>query len=200
LESIYFIQKLTLWSRLTLDSILADGETFNAAIPLFCTPQTFERVIDDPRPIDADLAKVFISGDPRTAPFLWREVEREFGVVYGDGRRPEIQFLVSCSPDLLCVEIGGREGVDRVLEGEGEMWRRMAKDGGGKRDALLYGGDGTVEVPEDTVLPVVGCWLLPATAFGALPEGTWEQIEWEKKMVVDLSKQRPRLAVLDIPL
>lgn len=98
------------------------------------------------------------------------------------------------------MKIDSRATVDRFLEHEEEMWKKMSKDEKRKQDSLLYCGNGSVEVSENTVLPVVGCWLVPADAFGVLPEGKWEDIEWERKMVVDLSKHRPQLAVLDIPL
>lgn len=196
LRCMFFIRELTEWSRKTLELGHRRGEYFNPAIPLQSSVQTFDRIIDDPRPIDLDLQRVYVGSDPKTSPFLWRETLRAFQITHE--RRPECHFLLACCPTHHGVHISSRETADIFLDEEVVSWTSLSSADTEKYNPLLYPDRGAPDIPPDAVLPAVGCWVLPATIFGDIPEGKWEEMEWERNMVVDISKERPRLIVFDI--
>ncbi|MCJ1404407.1 hypothetical protein MMC11_007632 [Xylographa trunciseda] len=185
-------------SRMMFDCLDMKEVRFNHSYPITAATEAFD-IVPDPRPIDADLDKVSIGWDPRSMACLWQLMERRFGIT----RKPGItEFVYHITAPFFgghpvfssragCVESLRREKVSwRSGWEKGRLWERHG-----------YQDPDTPEKLERALIPVFGFWVLPAHAFGELPDYEFENIDefvdirWEMKMVVSLEKHKPQLGV-----
>ena len=181
-----------MWESLGLEEI-----RYNRSYPLNSLCETFDLIESDPRPIDADLSPISVGWDPRSMLCLWREMERNFHV--HRSRFVDFQFLIT-SPTFGRsdnMDIVTRADANIYLQREEELWRSKWAEGGLYQRMGVFTNPDTPEAREKAPLPVIGFWLFPIDAFGDVPElnKPFENIEWETKMVADVTKHRPKLGV-----
>jgi len=193
---VFYLIRTSRWSRLGFDFALPGRARLNLSFPLDSPLRTFDGFVEDPRLISPDLSCIYVGRDPRAAPFNWREVQQKFSVL---PTRTECAFLLSCGIDGPTSIIDRRSKADEYLEEEHKHWKKHASLDSERPDLVQFDeAEVAMENLGDMVLPTVGAWNLPADAFGELPEGDMTITDWEPRVIVDISKYRPRLAVFDL--
>ena len=177
------------------DSLDCEEVRFNRSYPIHASTEAFDLVEPDPRPINADLDKVGLGLDPRSMPWLWKQMERKFGITHEPGTTRFVYHLAApgFSEDQMTIS---RADATEMLRREHEEWRLHWKEGGffGRND---YENPDTPEKLKNAPIPAFGFWMVPLDALGEIPEE--EPRRWDMKRVVDLTEHRPQLGVFRLP-
>ncbi|KAF5011844.1 hypothetical protein FDECE_2076 [Fusarium decemcellulare] len=181
-----------------------ENHEFHRSRPILASVPAFTRLSYDPRPIEADLKRVYMGPcDPRRAIYHWYRFLAKCGVQY-HRHNVEYRFMVT-DGGLSCVRsISNRHDVHQWLRWEDEEWKhglQWIKEKGFGKKALE-------EAPrelEQATQHAVGFWLFPIEAFGPLhdvdEDPTRESRLWDHKVhtVLDLSGYKPELCLQYLP-
>lgn len=197
LRRVFFHQAVEADTRHMWESLKLEEIRYNRSYPLNSLSETFDLIESDPRPIDGDLNTISVGWDPRSMLYLWREMERNFRV--HRSRPVEYQFLIT-SPTFGRsdnMDIVTRADVNTYLQREDEFWRSKWAEGGIYQRMGVFTNPDTPDALKKASMPVVGFWLFPVDAFGDVPEleKSFKDIEWETKMVANITKHWPQLGV-----
>ncbi|CAH0040502.1 unnamed protein product [Clonostachys solani] len=172
--------------------------------PLLASVCRFERLPQDPRPIEEELKKVYLPlGDPREQIYRWLRLLDRWEIT-SDSRPVKYRFMITCGDR----RVETREEARMSLKEEKKLWKRTIR---------YYTKWGRPFRDDDRTLPsAYGFWLLPIDAFGMIPdahpdirhEGSLKRSDLEKpanvwifnnKMFWDLSIQKPELCLQHLP-
>ncbi|CAJ2512870.1 Uu.00g009890.m01.CDS01 [Anthostomella pinea] len=150
----------------------AKGVWFNRSYPILAATPTFDLIARDPRPICADLCRVFAgTGDPRRMAMVWSETLSNWNIQQ-PGRQARCRYL-------LAIERGEHRGNNIACRQDAEDWLQLEDRAWTRRQRkyekhiLRWGGNVPVESPdklEKASRPAVGFWLFPLEALGPLPK------------------------------
>ena len=177
------------------DSLDMKEVRFNRSYPITAATEAFD-IVPDPRPIDADLDKVAIGWDPRSMACLWQQMERRFGITRKPGT---IEFVYHITAPLFGGQpmVSSRACAVESLQREKAAWRSNWEKGR-LWERSGYRDPDTPDKLEKAPIPVFGFWVLPAHAFGEVPDvpdDEFENFRWENKMVVSLENYKLQLGV-----
>uniref|UniRef100_A0A8H7NBU7 Uncharacterized protein n=1 Tax=Bionectria ochroleuca TaxID=29856 RepID=A0A8H7NBU7_BIOOC len=174
------------------------------ARPLLASVSRFERLPQDPRPIEQDLKRVYLPlGDPREQIYRWFRLLDKWEIS-NDERPVKYRFMITCGDK----RVETREEARMSLRQEKRMWKR------GKNFPTKAAREGAFQ-DDDRALPsAYGFWLFPIDAFGKIPEahpdirhkGILKKRDlrkpanvWRLKRLWDLSIQKPELCLQHLP-
>lgn len=169
----------------------------NRSVPIIPCTESYTRLKCDPRAVKADLTHVAANTDPRRTTFLWNRFKANFG----ETRHIKIRYIVGIMPynnppirnrarfvDLLQV-VDDRWAEWTAFLGQQVWGERMSKE--------------EYEAQRTSLPQAAGMWCFPEEAFGDVPEveemGYMDIVEWEPKLVKDLSEFEPELWVFNLP-
>ena len=169
----------------------------NRSLPIFPRTQSYICLECDPRPIKADLTHVAVNMDPRRTVFLWNRFKANFGVE----RHINIRYILSVVP-FKNPAIASRAGFVDLLQRYDDGWADWAA----RLGQQVWGERMSKEEYEAqrTSLPqAAGFWSFPQEAFGDVPDvnqmNYMDVVQWEPKMVKDLSEFHPEIWVFNLP-
>jgi hypothetical protein len=153
--------------------------------PFLASVSKFQRLQQDPRPVETDLREVFMgSGDPRQQIYNWFGVLHRWKIEY-PCHTVEYRFMVATTRITSCVST--REEALRRARNSERYWakqRRRCKE-----------DDIALQDPQPVFPAAFGFWLFPITAFGSIPEGTVAPGDWRRYRILDLSGCKPELCL-----
>jgi len=173
---------------------------YNRSFPIQSYTESFELNEVDPRPIDADLERIYVNFDPRSIHFLWRDMENAFQIQRPLSHITEFRYILQARISDRGIEniICSRADAVAALQMEESRWLSGFEEGG------LYsrlGGHANPDTPESLAqapVSTLGFWTVPAVALGELPEGKYEDQRWSVSRMVDLRQYRPQLGIFHL--
>lgn len=182
-------------TRIMFDSLDMQEVVFNRSYPIHSSAEAFEFAGLDPRPIEAYLDKVGLGRDPRSLYWIWRQMELKFDITHDPGKTKFVYHLAApawgqdggaISRNNALLQLQLEERLWRSHWEKNQLWGRTG-----------YDDPDTPESLRKAPIPAFGFWILPYDALGDIPEEAPRH--WDNKMVVDLSKHRPQLAISRLP-
>ncbi|TWU71889.1 hypothetical protein ED733_001035 [Metarhizium rileyi] len=167
--------------------------------PLLASVSKFERLPQDPRPIEAELTKMCMGvADPRDQMYRWFRLLEHWQIEYPH-YQVDYRYLVTANNR----RVEDREEAFLFLETERKQWEACRKD---------YEAQGAdCEEDDCETASAYGFWLFPIDAFGPIPEAddkitkigrTFEfrgPRVWEFWKGWDVSKRPPELCLQYLP-
>ena len=173
---------------------------YNRSYPLHSYTESFELEEVDPRPIDSDLERIWVSMDPRSVYFLWRETETTFQIEHSSLYATVFQYLLQARIFNGDIENKIASWADAIsaLEAEESQWLSGFEKEGVYTKLAGYTNPDTPEGLSKAPMPAIGFWLVPVGALDELPEGKSEDQRWQVTRMVDLRNYRPQLGVFHL--
>ncbi|KAK8131406.1 pectinesterase precursor [Apiospora sp. TS-2023a] len=176
-----------------LSPIRGVGVRFSDGFPIMTREPVFDRLRNDPRPINRDLEKVIIATpDPRETINPWHQLLANAGVRH---RPDQVQYryLLAQRPIADGDAVFGYEDAERYLEKESKQWKAaLATVSGFLKDKAPY----TWSPGEADA--AFGFWLFPVGSDDKAPLGLTQDEPFQWHRVLDLSNHWPELALSDM--
>ncbi|KAI0835897.1 hypothetical protein F5Y06DRAFT_274702 [Hypoxylon sp. FL0890] len=166
---------------------LTPENQMNLSFPIFTMGPGFDRLDRDPRPIEQDLAKVFVNVDPRPMLHAWG---RLFYNYFGGRVIPETEYRVLLTFAPFSCDIYDYRDALTWLRREEDDW---VKETSGNGKSQYVPGEG----PEGVVETAFGFWLFPVDAFGPLPQNPNDRFRAERPRNPDLGEYWPELGLIN---
>lgn len=173
----------------------------NRSFPIAAQIPQFDWLEQDPRPVDMDLSNVAVGTDPRYMEYQWRIFERNFHVWRSENAQNnfEFRYMLAIWPESWESAVESRDGFLQYLQNMDKRWdnwmTKLFPPVSGEVVNKTEPGGLRQDLKE-----VAGFWTFPSGAFGSLLGlgVDLDRLQWQPKMVVDLSHIKPGLAVFDL--
>ncbi|KAJ3550220.1 hypothetical protein NM208_g113 [Fusarium decemcellulare] len=166
------------------------------ALPIMATIPRFDRLPQDPRPIERLQKGIHFHFYKSRVEFQgWLSLLNAWGVQFNH----PVDYHIMVTYEGCEAKINNRDDALRWVREENKLWksafRRKQRNGD-------VGQEVVVEEPEQVAQPVIGFWLFPMDALPPLSSGflaqPWRQ-PWMATDTIDMSKPKPQLCLMHLP-